>query len=171
MIHLEEGEKVIYSARKHWIIFANFLVPVIIMAFIPLIAIPFLPEIAEPLTTKLGDALIGLYFLWLLILWNLIFVEWIDFYLDIWYVTNTRIIDVEQEGLFKREIISVRFENIQDIAIQTDGILHSLLNFGNLIVETAGHESHIEIKNVTNPDLLKKEILRVQQKTHTNEVV
>ena len=43
------------------------------------------------------------------------FARFIDFYLDLWVITNDRIVDVEQFGLFSRTVSELDLFRIQDV--------------------------------------------------------
>jgi hypothetical protein len=55
------------------------------------------------------------FILWVLTLWIFFFLDWTKYYLDVWYVTQKRIIIIDQKALFDREISNVRFDKIQDV--------------------------------------------------------
>lgn len=105
------------------------------------------------------------YSLWLLILWTFFFIEWTDYYLDIWIITNKRIIDVEQKGFFHREVTSFNYNQIQDITVETHGLLETFLKFGTLHIQTAGHNRNIIIKDAHYPEEARSLILGLQQKS------
>jgi uncharacterized membrane protein YdbT with pleckstrin-like domain len=92
-------------------------------------------------------------------------VTWTNYYFDLWIVTNKRIIDVEQKGLFRREVSSLRLDNIQNIVIDMNGIMPTLLRYGNVHVHTAGasHEIFI-IRTANDPEHIKNIITEAQNK-------
>lgn len=101
---------------------------------------------------------------WLLLLWIALFVVWTDYYLDVLLLTNKKLIDVEQRALFSREVTSLSLERIQDITVNTEGILASLLHFGHLEIQTAGAEKKIVVRFLQNPDTIKHHILEAADK-------
>ena len=58
-------------------------------------------------------------------------------------MTNDRIVDIEQHGLFSRTISEVDLFRIQDVTVDIHGIIATLLNYGNLTVKTASDNIHI----------------------------
>lgn len=102
--------------------------------------------------------LIVLYPLWLLITWVSLFYFWTDYYLDILIISNKRIIDIEQQGMFYREISSFPLENIQDITIDIPGIVATFLDFGNVKLQTASEKSNFIIPNAAHPEIVKQTI-------------
>lgn len=78
-------------------------------------------------------------------------VAWLDFYFDINIVTNRRVVDVNQNGLFSREISELSLEDVEDVAVHYQGILPTFFNYGEIIIQTAGTESNFLFHNIRNP--------------------
>jgi hypothetical protein len=72
-----------------------------------------------------------------------------NYYLSLQIITNKRIIDIDQTGLFRREINSTSLDNIQDVTKKKTSIPQLFFNFGDVIVETAGRTGS-EAKNAPN---------------------
>lgn len=81
-----------------------------------------------------------------------------DFYFDIWIITNERVIDVEQHGLFRRETSEFGIDKIQDITVEVPNMVATFLKYGNLTIQTAGERS-FAIKDVPNIYEIKKVIM------------
>ncbi|MEK7209000.1 MAG: PH domain-containing protein [Patescibacteria group bacterium] len=167
MIDLEPSEIVIGTARKHWFIFVVEIFFILAAAVIPLLIVFFFADtleqfVLEPLKIKNLDQSLLLfgYWLWLLILWIVMALIWTDYYLDVWYLTNQRIIAVEQRGLFHRKISTFRLEMIQDTTIEIPGILATLIGYGNLQIQTAGQNEKFTIRGVNRPQRVNEIITR-----------
>lgn len=145
-LHLDPGEKVILEVRKHWIVFANHASGLLFAAFLPFILFTvlkiFVPGILS-ITFPGNNAALFLFFysLWLLVLWLSFFVDWTKYYLDVWYVTEKRIIIADQKYLFDREISNIRFDKIQDVSVDVNGLIPTFLDFGNIRVQTASEDN------------------------------
>ena len=70
-----------------------------------------------------------------------LFMFWVDYYLDMWVITSERIIDIEQKGLFRREISEFMLDKVQDITVEIPDIMATLLKYGNINIQTAGEKS------------------------------
>ena len=101
------------------------------------------------------------YFLWLLTTSFAFFIFWTDYVLDIWIVTNKRIIDIEQIGLFKRETSSVRLENIQDVTCNIHGLIPTILHYGEINLQTSGTEKEFILKHAASARKAKELIMRL----------
>jgi hypothetical protein len=91
------------------------------------------------------------------------FIIWIDYYFDVWIVTNERIVNIEQKGLFSRGISELELENIQDITVEVLGIIPTFLNYGNLYVQTAAEKERFIFKHVPDPYAIKDLIMNLQK--------
>ena len=165
MITFQAGEQLIYKIRKHWLVFAVEVAVLGLLAVIPALLLVFIYRLGVipgvEFFTQIGLAWIVFgYSLWLIILTHLVALIWTDYYLDVWLVTNQRVIDVEQLGLFHRQIASFRLDLIQDIKILIPGFLATVLKYGNLHIQTAGDFREFKIKSVANPYRLKEIIER-----------
>jgi uncharacterized membrane protein YdbT with pleckstrin-like domain len=94
-----------------------------------------------------------------------LFAVWTDYYLDIWIVTNRKLVSIDQIGLFNREISTLRMERIQDVTFSINGIVATLLNFGDIHVQTAAEEREFVMRGIAHPDRVKRLIL-----THIDSV-
>ena len=92
---------------------------------------------------------------WTLIVWMLSFMTWTDYYLDVWVLTNKRIIDIEQKGFFRRDVSNFRYEQIQDMTVKVHGLLATFLDYGSLEVQTAGSSAKLDIQGVAKPNELR----------------
>ncbi len=165
---LEDNEQILYTARKQWFIFAGESVVLALLAVLPSILLfaPYLipRELLLTITEALhfqGDFFLIVLFLWsllLLILWIIFTLLWTDYYLDVWFVTNFRIIAIEQIGLFNRKISTFRLDMIQDATVKVPGILATVIGFGTVEVSTASNGS-FRMKGVANPNTLKEKIM------------
>jgi uncharacterized membrane protein YdbT with pleckstrin-like domain len=164
-VHLEEDETILAVVRKHWfILFAELFIPVAIF-FIPLIAYLGFHE-----TSIVGNFIqrfpetdavaLFLFSAWGLVIWMILFYTWTDYYLDVWTITDRRIIAVNQLGLFRRTTASFRLERLQDVHIEIHGLIATLLGFGTIRTQTAGQEVDFIIKGIPQPEEVKALILR-----------
>ena len=170
---LEEGEKIIKILRRHYVVLIPIFLVLVFMALAPIIIYLFLNSdfgnLNENLVSVLNNFIdtwgLFAYSVFLSILWIIFFIEWTDYHLDLWVITDRRIIDAEQKGFFHREVTSFRFEQIQDITTETKGILETFLKYGDLHIQTAGHLREIFIKDADMPEEAKNLILSLQHKS------
>ena len=174
-IHLEENEKVIKVLRKHWfILVAKIFGPVVLLiapypAFLFARNNSFIMEILGT-TEDAGSFVVFLAALWTLLMWSFIWTLWTDYYLDMWTITNRRVIAIDQQGLFRRQISSFRYERLQEVEISINGIIATFLNFGTLQASTAGHDDDVSgftFEGAPRPRKIKALILKEADKRVT----
>jgi hypothetical protein len=161
-LDLEQGEDILIIVRKHWLILASELAGVVIGALLPIIILniffgvsgkygvlsvdtsAYTPEITFFTTT------------WLLFSVFSGFVVWTHYFLDLWVVTDRRIISTEQVHFFNRNVAVFRLERLQDIEFTIKGFIPTFFNFGTISAQTAGHmEANFTSKGMPNPDKLQ----------------
>lgn len=162
VLNLEEGEDVILEVRKHWIVFAGYGAVLVFIALMPLMALTFF-EIFGSTTFQLSlsgqfyTLFSFFYILWVLTLWIFFFLDWTKYYLDVWYVTEKRIIIIDQQALFDRRISNVRFDKVQDISLDVDGVIATFLDFGDIVVQTASEDNtKFTMTTVRHPEEVRR---------------
>ncbi|MBM5789882.1 hypothetical protein FJZ23_02225 [Candidatus Parcubacteria bacterium] len=157
------NETVVLFIRRHWIcVFA------IAVAFLFLTAVPlalawfFWPVVsvwfAHPTFGPLMILGASIYFL---SIWLFASIEFTDYYLDTWIVTNERIINIEQEGLFHRTASELDLAAVQDTTAEIRGIVQTVLSYGNVFVQTAGEQRRFHFKKIHHPERIKEIITRL----------
>jgi len=173
MITFEENEQTVKIVRRHYLVIIPMVISLMLAALAPLLFFIFITSGFVPLDANIIQVVQNTfskwkvfgYSLWLLLLWVIFFIEWTNYYLDLWIITNKRIIDVEQKGFFHREVTSFRFGQIQDITVETRGIIETFFKFGTLQIQTAGHGRDIIIRDAHYPEEARSLILRLSEKS------
>lgn len=170
-IEFNPAEKIIFKIRKHWLTITATGVGFFGLAIAPVIIdrtvgfdLSFLPIRIANSGVETG---LFFYCLWLLALWVGFFVAWTDYYLDVWHVTNERIVDIEQKGLFRRDESTIRLENIEDITIDVKGLIPTIFHYGDIRLQSAGARREFVIKNAVNPQVAQKRIQELQDQVYT----
>ena len=169
MLHLDSDEIVVMEIRKHWFVLFSHGLLLFFLAIIPIPICLFLSAsesiiLGKVIVENITSFILFFYSLWLLILWVTFFFRWTDYFLDVWYVTDKRVIDVEQKGLFHRDVSTLYYENIRDITIKTYGIIPTFLNFGDIHMQTSGENREFIMLAAANPSRAKEIILNQYQK-------
>lgn len=99
--------------------------------------------------------------LYLLFVWYFLFKALTDFYLDTWIVTDHRILEIHQLGLFKRDISELRLSKIQDVNVKVEGLLPTFFNYGTVVIQTAGVIPEFTFEQIPNPGQVKDKILQL----------
>lgn len=169
MISLRPEEKLLKIVHKHWFTLVIPGIIFILLVLLPTFLIGTLYSLPLPIDRDsfpyLINFLLSVYMMYVILF---AFVVWIDYYLDVWIVTSHRIIDIEQFGLFNRQVSEIPLERIQDITIDIKGIIETLLHFGTIRIQTAG-EREFFIKSVPHLQEIKDLVLRYSRQSTTTE--
>lgn len=181
MFLLEQDEQIVKVVRRHWFVMLPIFLVTFILAAAPtilyyLLSADFVPSTQNFLAKEnlvqiksfIEEWRSFAYSIWLLLLWIFLFIEWTNYYLDFWVISNKRIIDVEQRSFFHRDVTSFNYSQIQDITVETRGLLETFFKFGTLHIQTAGHNREIVIKDASHPEEARSLILRLQEQAIKN---
>ena len=112
-----ENEKIILFTRRHWIVFLGHIIITTLIGGIILggiyAAYYYFPFITE--TPDGSKILVVLGAIIALMVWLIIYIGWVDYYLDVWMVSNERIVEIKQNALFNRQISELQLEDIEDV--------------------------------------------------------
>jgi|SRR3989344_621415 len=163
MISFREGENILSIYRRHGFILAAEVVPIVLFAFV-LVGVGFfaigqLPDEIVPLRALVALGIL----LFLHLFWIALFVILADFFLDVWVLTDQRVIAIEQRGLFARTVSEFDLSRIQDVTIEVHGIIPTMLNYGNLIVRTASEHENFIFKQVWRPNEIKDALIHASR--------
>ncbi len=168
MFNISKDETILLRRRKHWFILSGEILGTVVLAIAPFILYPFVAGYdlligSRSVTILLSNSWITfLGSAWLLIFWMRGMGIWTDYFLDLWIITDKRIVDIEQKGFFHRKISVLLIEKIQDVTIETSGFIPTLLNFGDIHVQTAGEELEFVMHGISNPKHVREIITKAQ---------
>ncbi len=154
---LVQNEQILRVYRKHWFRFFTDVLIIVALIFIPL-TLSLLPSDQMQWFKSITPFLNALYSSWLVFLLFGFLIMATNYFLDIWVLTNKRLVDVDQRGLFKRDISEIRLEKIEDINIKIFGIIDTFLGIGTVEIESAGAVKEFSLKNIAHPEQARAEI-------------
>ncbi|OGE80649.1 MAG: hypothetical protein A2660_01000 [Candidatus Doudnabacteria bacterium RIFCSPHIGHO2_01_FULL_45_18] len=105
--------------------------------------------------------------IWYLGLWLAVFHSLTLYTLNTVLITDRRIIDSDQHGLFNRETSELHSNRIQDVSTHTNGMIETFLQFGDVTVQTAASEKQFVFHQVPRPDKVKDVIMQMTASKHT----
>lgn len=86
------------------------------------------------------------------------YVGWFSYSRTEILITDQHLIDIEQSGLFIQEASHMDLDRIQDVSVDRKGILQTLLDYGNVLIQTAGEKQSFVLYNIANPSKLAEEL-------------
>lgn len=166
------GERIVFYLRRHWWIMFKHTVLYLGLGLLPVAVFMLLPVylpatwdelVAGGFVTMLAKLAASLYYLGV---WLFFWRGVLDYYLDVWIVTNERVVARVQHGLFNRQVVELRLSRVQDVSAKTQGLWGTLLNFGEARVETAGEEENFVFEQVPRPYQVSEKVLRLADDWH-----
>jgi uncharacterized membrane protein YdbT with pleckstrin-like domain len=152
--------------RRHSVVFFRYLIIFVIMAAIPIVGY-FLLRSNNAFFLDDEQSLSYIFFwmgltLYGLFVWLFFFAQWLDFYLDVWILTNQRIINIELKGLFSRTVAELDISQIEDVTTETKGFFATMFNMGDVYVQTAGEQPRFVFRQVPNPNEIRTKIVELR---------
>lgn len=169
---LNPNEKIVKVVHRNWFYLLEQFFWVFVMTIVLVGGIMLVPRFFPDFLESGGKSVINfLQNFFMLVIWIYGFMIWIDYYYDIWIITTERIVNIEQKGMFIRKASELRFKKIQDVTTEVVGFLPTVMNFGDVKVQTAGEENEFVFRTVSDPYGIKSIIMDLQQKSekHSKE--
>ena len=159
------GERVVLNLRRNWLTVASIVVVFGLMLAVPAIAAVYFWStvsvwLAHPIIGPVSSLFASIY---VLCVWLFAFLEFTDYYLDLWVVTTERILSSEQKGLFNRVASELHLAAIQDVTSEQRGMIGTFLDFGDVFVQTAGEKTRFHFDNVDHPERVKETIIQLME--------
>ncbi len=162
----EPDEEVIFFLRKHWFLFLIVFLIILGMLFVPaifiIISIRLYPGF---FTGSVIHFLVIFSSMYLLFLCAASLISFINLYFDIAILTNKRIIDINQKGLFHRVIDELDILHIEDVSSKVTGIFGTFFDFGIVEIQTAGAERNFIFRGVPHPRQIARQIMAQYKKS------
>jgi hypothetical protein len=102
-------------------------------------------------------------------IWLFFFTQIVNFYLDVSIITDRRVIDVHQVGLFNCSISELELARVQDVTSDVNGLFGTLFDYGKITVQSAGEQEHFIFDQIPHPHRARAIILELAQKEREHE--
>lgn len=162
---IDSNDEILYVIHRNWFYLLSQYFVLAIFSLVVFAAVTFLPTFYPALfTSEFKAVTMFVENLFMLAIWIFGFLIWIDYYFDLWVITSERIVNIEQKGLFMRRVSELRYAKIQDVTTEVNGFFPTMLNYGDVRVQTAGEEEEFVFKSISDPYHVKSIILDLQRK-------
>lgn len=147
-----DDEEVLYVFRKHPVVMRKGLVLGMLGPLVGVIPATIKPELGFGwFFGGLGlGCLLGL----------LIFApSWIAWFFSLFIVTDQRLIQITQKGLFHRSVVDIGLSQIQMVNYEVAGLQETMLGFGTILMQT--YLGDLVIHDVHHPAKIQKKLLGI----------
>ena len=160
---LDENEKIIYQTNRHWIE----LVPVAVSTGMLVTLALALSYVSGRYASRLPLLSAGIVLIVVIVLLG---IAALIFFVGVWVfrqnqliLTNLHLIQIDQKGLFNRQVSQLSLSRVQDVSGKRAGLLATMLNFGTMEVQTAGEQDKFLFNNYAAPQELADRCLQAHE--------
>lgn len=145
-----ENEDLIYVFRKHPIVMRKGL----IFSMLAILG-GTIPSLIKPEYSYLFGGLAAGF-----IVAALVFMPyWITWYYSVYIVTDQRLIQITQKGLWNRSVVDIGLNQIQMVNYEVSGLEETMLGFGTIMMQT--FVGDLVIHDVHHPARTQKKLLTI----------
>lgn len=150
--NMREWEVVEKVVRRHWMAFLNVWgYAILSIAFVISLYLLFWFQSWVNLTVIIYTMVAIL----------LLFILWLNSELDMYIVTNKRIIWVDQISFLDRQVSECSLKDVQEVNSNTKWLFANLLNYWSLTIQTAWNASNFHMSIVPDPLKCARQILNI----------
>lgn len=170
LIEFDEDEQLLFEIRKHWFgLFLIYFVGTFVTAV--LLAVALGVAAANNQSEGFGFSLVNLQLPVILICFLLVILSTvltaIAAYLyrtNVILVTSEKLAQVLNPALFNRKISQLSIGDLQDVSVHQRGIFPHMLNYGTLVIETAGEQQNYTFTYAPEPYQCAKAIVGAHER-------
>jgi len=89
----------------------------------------------------------------------ILFPSWIGWYYSVFIVTDQRLIQITQKGLFNRTVVDLGLNQIQMVNYQIAGLQQTALGYGTIMMQT--YVGDLIIHDIHHPARIQKQLLKI----------
>jgi hypothetical protein len=161
----ESEEKIVLLLRQHPIVNLKWIIVTILMISVPVFV--YTMNIFSLLPAGFGFIII---LAWYLVTMTYALENFLGWYFNVYFVTDSRIIDVDFYNLVYKRVSEASINKIQDVSYTTSGVAGTVLDYGNVLIQTAAEVSEFQFESVPNPEKVSKIIEDLKTSSGTGGV-
>ncbi|RAL57895.1 hypothetical protein BLD25_00895 [Candidatus Gracilibacteria bacterium GN02-872] len=150
--NMRPGEEVLMVVKRHWIVYV-----MLFIYFFSGVIVTFMIFFFFGLNT--WGYMLNII-LWL-ILSIILYIEWLNHELDMYVVTNNRVIGLEQIAFLNRAVTECNLGQIQEVNSKAKGLFANIFNYGTLSIQTAGSKTTLKMEFCPDVMQTSRKILNV----------
>lgn len=153
-----DSEEVLLVFRRHPIAMRKGFYALLIPFLIGSLPTLFWPDNLNLLWLSLGGFVIGLLGF---------FYHWIGWYYSVFILTNQRLRQVSQKGLFNQSVIDLGLSKIQNMSVNVPGFSATIFAFGTIVVQT--YVGDLVLDRLHKPEKIYNQMLDIVNTYGGNE--
>jgi hypothetical protein len=159
----DSDEEILLVARQHWINNVGWIVVTLLMLFVP----TFLKIV--PLLSSFAPAYQFMAILfWYLITFAYSFEKFLSWYFNVYIITTRRIVDIDFNNLLVKRYSDAEIGMIQDVTSEVIGVIPTIFNYGNILIQTASEVNQLVFERIPNPEKIIKLLQELRDEERIN---
>ncbi len=90
--------------------------------------------------------------------------SFLDWYFSVYFITTKRVVDVDFYNLIDKKVSDAELDKIQDTSYITSGVIRTMFNYGDVLIQTASEVSEFEFEAVPSPERVAKVLSDLMEK-------
>lgn len=162
----EDEEQVILFLRKHFI--TN--IPWIFMSVV-MFSVPMVIGNISLLDSVPANFRFIFMMIWYLVSMAYTLESFLTWFFNVYIVTDERIIDIDFYNLTYKEVSDANLDKIEDVTYKMGGVIRTLFNYGDVLIQTAAEVTNFDFLAVPYPDKVVKVLqdLRMEEQQEAIE--
>lgn len=148
---VDKDEQILYVIRQSFLVVVPSALFVVLLLVIPVLIVPLFYSQGFFST---GFLVITVLF-WYLFVFGYFFQILLNWYFNIFIITNKKIVDMDFRGLMYKNISETTLHNIEDVTSTVIGAFGTIFNIGNVSLQTAAEMREFSFENVDNPSEIR----------------
>lgn len=150
--NLRPWEEVIMVVKRHWIVYV-----ILTLVFLSWILFTVLSYVV--FWASILNHLVNIVF-WMFFS-VLLYIKWLDHELDMYAITNNRIIWIDQISFLNRTVTECNLWQVQEVNSKTKWLFANMLNYGTLTILTAWNATNMVMDFAPNSMQEARKILNI----------
>ena len=165
---LDDNEKIVRKINRHWIDLIPVAVSTTVLVLLIIILVIGFAHFHSKLTVIPSSFVAVIAVILLLIAAGILGVGVFVYKQNYLLLTNMHLIQVVQQGLFNRQVSQLSLARVQDVSAKRTGLAATMLNFGNVEVQSASEQEKFIFRNAPAPQELADQCLLLHEQFEAN---
>jgi len=96
----------------------------------------------------------------------IMFYAWIGWHFTVYIVTDQRLMQINQKGLWKRSVVDIGLDKIQTVSYEIKGLQETIFGFGTIVIQT--YVGELVIHDVHHPRQIQKKVSHILRELDIN---
>lgn len=151
--YLDDGERIVDIVHRHILVYkVNAAKTSFFGITIPIILYLFFPQAVFFFVIWIAIGGVGLLY------------HFVDWYFDVWLLTNFGVIDIERDGFFTVTSTRIDYHMMEGVSYTIKGFWKTVFNYGDITLDKIGAKTSIVLKDAANPRKVERQVLEYQER-------